>query len=74
MQETFDFDTLGENIVYVKQIPATDLPDEVQDQIGELKTLFAVHNQNGEQLALVATKKLAFHLAEQNQLQPVTLQ
>ena len=40
-------------------------------QIGALKTVYAVHGENGEQLALVADRKLAFSLARQHDMAPV---
>ena len=64
---------LGKGIVYVKPILAAELPDEVREQVGDLEEVYAVHNAAGEQLALVADRKLAFHLARENDMQPVTL-
>ncbi len=73
MNTKFDLKTMGENIVYVKPIAVTELPDELQQQAGDLETLFSVHNAQGEQLALVANRKLAFHLARENDMRPVTV-
>lgn len=73
MNTKFDLENIDQNIVYVKPILAADLPQDMQDQIGDLQELFAVHNAAGEQLAVVANRKLAFHLARQNHMQPVTL-
>jgi hypothetical protein len=73
MDTKVNFDTWGENVVYVKSVATADLPDDVQEQVGDLETLFAVHNMKGEQLALVANKKLAFHLAAENNLQAVVV-
>lgn len=73
MDTKFDFD--GQNadrIVYVRSVQAADLPDEIRAQIGETQTLYAVHNEEGERLALVRDRKLAFALARQNDLSPVT--
>jgi hypothetical protein len=64
---------MGEGIVYVKPILVTELPDEVREQVGELTEVFALHNAAGEQLALVADRKMAFHLARQNDMEPVTV-
>jgi hypothetical protein len=74
MQTKFDLEKLGQGIVYVKPILATDLPDEMRAKVGDLEELFSVHNAAGEQLALVADRKLAFHLARENNMQPVTVQ
>ncbi len=73
MDTKVKFADLGENIVYVKAVDAADLPEEVQEEVGDLKTLFSVHDKDGTQLALVANRKLAFHLARENNLQPVTV-
>ena len=73
MNTKFDLETIAQDIVYVKQILATDLPEDMRDKVGDLEELFAVHNASGEQLAVVANRKLAFHLARENDMQPVTL-
>ncbi|MEJ8563037.1 DUF1150 family protein [Yoonia sp. GPGPB17] len=73
MDTKFDFATFGQGIVYVKPILATDLPDEMRAKVGDLEELFSVHNADGEQLALVADRKLAFHLARENNMEPVTV-
>jgi len=66
-------DNLGRNIVYVKEVEAADLPEDLRDEAGDLETIFSVHNSDGEQLALVANRSLAFHLARENAMVPVTL-
>lgn len=73
MNTKFDLSALGENLVYVKPVAVSELPSEVQEQAGELETIFAVHNSEGEQLALVANQSLAFELARQNDMTAVTL-
>lgn len=73
MQMKYDLKTYGADIVYVKPVLAADLPDALRAQVGDATTLFAVHNTKGEQLALVADRKLAFHLARENQMRPVTV-
>ena len=64
------FGTGADRLVYVKPIPVGALPQEVQAQAGELETLFAVHDADGQQLALVADKRLAFALARQHNYAP----
>jgi hypothetical protein len=71
MQEPFDKIPSKDRIVYVKTVDVTDLPDEVQSQIQGLQHLYAVHDSDGQQLALVADRKLAFRLARQNDYAPV---
>jgi hypothetical protein len=73
MQEPFDI-AQGENrIVYVKAVDVSDLPDEVQTQLEGLDHLYAVHDSDGQQLALVADRKLAFRIARQNDYAPVAV-
>jgi len=73
MDTTYDFGAeTGERIVYVRPVAVADLPGEVRAQAGDLQTLWAVHDADGERLALVADRKLAFILARQNDLSPVS--
>ncbi len=74
MQTKFDvFPEEAANIVYVRPVAVKDLPQEVREQVSGLKTLYAVHNAEGERLALVKDRSLAFVLARQNDLAPVTV-
>lgn len=60
-------------IVYVRPVAVADLPEEVQDQIGPVETVYSVHRPNGEQLALVKDRAMAFVIARQNDLAPVSV-
>jgi len=62
-----------DKIVYVRAVETAELPEEVQEQIGETKTVFAVHNAVGERLALVKDRHMAFVLARQHDLAPVNV-
>ena len=74
MNTTYDFSQAGEDrIVYVRPVDADELPQDVQDQLDGVKTLYAVHNADGERLALVKDRNLAFLLARQNDFAPVTV-
>lgn len=74
MNTKYDFHFPNEDrIVYVRSVLVADLPEEVQSQMDGLKTLYAVHNADGERLALVKDRSLAFVLARQNDLAPVTV-
>ncbi|WP_299871430.1 DUF1150 family protein [uncultured Sulfitobacter sp.] len=57
--------------VYVKPILVDDLPREVRAQAEGLDHLYAVHDAQGQQLALVGNRKLAFSLARQHDYAPV---
>ena len=57
--------------VYVKPILVVDLPQAVRAQAEGLDQLYAVHDAEGQQLALVGDRKLAFSLARQHDYAPV---
>jgi hypothetical protein len=61
------------SIVYVRAIAVADLPEELQSQISGLETVYSVHRPDGMRVALVADKKIAFDLARQNDLAPVSV-
>ncbi|MBE9636679.1 DUF1150 family protein [Salipiger mangrovisoli] len=74
MNTKYDFsDFDAERIVYVRSVEVSDLPQDVQDQVGDQTRLYAVHRADGERLALVRDRGLAFALARQNDLAPVTV-
>lgn len=60
-------------IVYVRSVERADLPAEMQAQVGGVEQLYAVHSEDGERLAVVADRTLAFVLARQNDFAPVTV-
>ena len=64
-------ETLGKRIVYVRPVAVADLPAELRAAATGIDTLYAVHDTDGERLALVRDRDLAFALARQNDLAPV---
>lgn len=62
-----------QRIVYVRPVRVSDLPSEMQAQAEGLKKIYAVFDEDGQQLALVADKRLAFHLARENDFAPVSV-
>jgi len=64
---------VGERIVYVRPVAVADLPDESREQVIGIDTLYAVHAPDGSRLALVRDRNLAFILARQNDLAPVSV-
>jgi hypothetical protein len=60
-------------IVYVRSVEVSDLPEEAQEHMGDLTQIYAVHSQDGERLALVREREMAFALARQNDFMPVTV-
>ena len=69
-KETF-LEHKDERIVYVRSVNAEDLPYDIRAQIPKDTMLYAVHNSNGERLAIVEKRDMAFLLARQNDLSPV---
>ncbi|PJF07805.1 DUF1150 family protein [Pseudorhodobacter sp. MZDSW-24AT] len=59
-------------IVYVRPVTVAELPEELREQIGDVETVYSVHRPDGERLALVRDRNLAFSLARQNDLAPVS--
>ena len=78
MNTKFDFgdttgDTGGQPIVYVREVLVTDLPEDIRLQAADVDILYAVHDASGERLALVKDRQLAFTLARQHDLTPVSV-
>lgn len=74
MDSKFDFgDSVAENTVYIRQVATSTLPQELQEQLSDVDSLYAVHDAEGERLALVRDRKMAFVLARQNELTPVSV-
>ncbi|TQS73251.1 DUF1150 family protein [Rhodobacteraceae bacterium] len=74
MESKFDFQNDPQDrIVYIRSVEAQDLPDDVQAELGGLKQLYAVHSSDGERLALVRDRDMAFMLARQNDYAPVAV-
>ena len=63
----------SDRIVYVRPIAVADLPDEVREQVGELEVVYSVNGADGRQLALVANRQLAFHLAREHDFAPMSV-
>lgn len=61
------------SIVYVRPVPVADLPEEMQAQIGDVETVYSVNRPDGARLALVADRALAFVLARQHDMEPVSV-
>ncbi|MCQ0970391.1 DUF1150 domain-containing protein [Paracoccus sp. TK19116] len=74
MNTEFEIDT-GDtgNTVYIRRVELDQLPEEIREQAEGLDSLYAVHGTDGERLALVRDRKLAFFLARENDLAPVSV-
>lgn len=72
MDTPYDFGPTDKaRIVYVRPVAVADLPEELRRQAAGIATLYAVHSADGERLALVRDRNLAFILARQNDMSPV---
>ncbi|WP_102224396.1 DUF1150 family protein [Acidimangrovimonas sediminis] len=72
-QYEFEHETGARPIVYVRPVAVDTLPDEIREQADGLDTLYAVHGADGERIALVRDRRLAFALARQNDMTPVNV-
>lgn len=70
----------GRKLVYVRAVIAKDVLDDLMDdedassmEIPEDATLYSVHAADGERLALVGDRDLAFAAARQHEMDPVSV-
>ena len=61
---------LNDRTVYVSAVNMADLPEVVAKGISQGR-LYSLNSSNGERLALVKDRSLAFVLARQNEFHPV---
>ena len=74
MHSKYDFSHFDtDDLVYIKTVAVTELPLELQRQVGADKTLYALHKADGERVAVVENRALAYSLARDNDLTPMTL-
>lgn len=63
-------------IVYIREVPVATLPDGIRDsiraQFDGLAQVWGVHTAEGACLALARDRAMAFVLARQNDLTPVS--
>ena len=76
-----DFAELGgRKLVYVRTVEARDLKDDLLDDEGEMTVevadndiLYSVHSSDGQRIALVGSRELAFAAARQYEMNPVSV-
>jgi len=74
MHSKYDFSHFDtDDLVYIKTVAVTELPLDLQRQVGPDKTLYAVHKADSERVAVVENRALAYSLARDNDLTPMTL-
>ena len=61
---------LNDRTVYVSAVNVSDLPEAVAKGISQGR-VYSLNSSNGERLALVKDRSLAFVLARQNEFHPV---
>jgi len=61
---------LNDRTVYVSAVNMVDLPEAVAKGISQGR-LYSLNSSNGDRLALVKDRSLAFVLARQNEFHPV---
>ncbi len=72
-EEQSNAKVLSSQIVYVRPVAVDDLPQEVRSRVPGIGALYVVHSEDGARLALVKNRQLAFMLARQNDLAPVSV-
>ncbi len=50
-----------------------DLPDDIRAQIPPVAQLYAIHDESGDRVGIVSDRTLAFVMARQNDLEPVSV-
>lgn len=74
MHTAYDFNTPEEDrLVYVREVFVADLPEDMQEQADGQEWFYGVFASDGERLAVVKERKMAFILARQNDYAPVTV-
>ena len=70
----------GRKLVYIRAIPASDVLEDLNDEFGDAEidieadaTLYSVHASDGERIALVGDRDLAFAAARQYEMNPVSV-
>jgi hypothetical protein len=59
-------------IVYIREVPVTALPDAIRAQLGGVAQVWGLHTPEGACVALARDRAMAFVLARQNDLTPVS--
>ena len=74
MNVKFNFDQENlDRVVYVRAVNVSDLPEDIREQVSDAGQVYAIHSENGEQLALAKDRAVAFALARTNEFAPVSV-
>lgn len=70
----------GRKLVYIRAVAAIDVIDDLGDEFGDHEidldadtVLYSVHASDGERIALVGDRDLAFAAARQYEMNPVSV-
>ncbi len=70
----------GNKLVYVREVSKDDVIDDITDENGELEidipegtTLYALHAADGSRIALLGDRDVAFAAARQHEMNPVSV-
>lgn len=63
----------NDRCVYVRAVQKSELSIAAQQQAGDADHMYAIHTVDGEQLALVHDRELAFAVARTNDFNPVSV-
>lgn len=74
MDTKIDLSRLGiERLVYVRTVAPDDLPEDMRAEIDGTDPIYAIHSEDGERLAFVKNRELAFAVARTNDFTPVSV-
>jgi len=74
MDTKFDFTKHGiERKAYVRTVAYADLPEDMPSETKAHEVAYATHSDDGERLALVKDRDLAFAVARTNDFTPVSV-
>ena len=59
-------------IAYIRQLQVDALPDEIREKLPGVSEVYGIHSEEGECLALARDRQMAFVLARQNDMAPVS--
>lgn len=59
-------------IAYIREVPVESLPDAIRARLDGARQVYGIHTETGECIGLTRDRRLAFALARQNDLAPVS--
>ncbi len=73
MDKNYPLKSSDKPIAYVRPIKTSELPAEIRAQLPDIPQVYAIHHEEGERLALVSDRTMAFIMARQNDFTPVSV-